>query len=38
MPEHRPTVSTPGRFWSGDRLNLTGGASLGQEIAVTVAN
>ncbi len=27
----------PGRFWSGDRLDLTGGASLGPEIAVTVA-
>lgn len=24
----------PGRFWSGDRLALTGGASLGPEIAV----
>ena len=27
----------PGRFWSGDRLDLTGGAGLGPEIAVTVA-
>lgn len=26
----------PGRFWSGDRLELQGGASLGPEIAVTV--
>jgi hypothetical protein len=25
----------PGRFWSGDRLELTGGARLGPEIAVT---
>ncbi len=25
----------PGRFWSGDRLQLTGGAGLGPEIAVT---
>jgi hypothetical protein len=25
----------PGRFWSGDRLELAGGASLGPEIAVT---
>ena len=25
----------PGRFWSGDRLELLGGASLGPEIAVT---
>jgi len=27
----------PGRFWSGDRLELTGGAVLGPEIAVAVA-
>jgi len=26
----------PGRFWSGDRLTLVGGASLGPEIAVAV--
>ena len=26
----------PGRFWSGDRLELRGGASLGPEITVTV--
>ena len=25
----------PGRFWSGDRLDLTGGATLGPEIAIT---
>jgi hypothetical protein len=25
----------PGRFWSGDRLRLSGGAALGQEIRVT---
>ena len=25
----------PGRFWSGDRLRLLGGAALGAEIAVT---
>ena len=25
----------PGRFWSGDRLPLAGGASLGAEIAVS---
>lgn len=25
----------PGRFWSGDRLELTGGATLGEEIAVS---
>jgi len=28
----------PGRFWSGDRLDLTGGASLSPEIAITGAN
>ena len=28
----------PGRFWSGDRLDLTGGASLGPEIAMTGAD
>jgi hypothetical protein len=28
----------PGRFWSGDRLDLTGGASLGPETAVAVAD
>jgi hypothetical protein len=28
----------PGRFWSGDRLDLTSGAALGPEIAVTVAS
>ncbi len=28
----------PGRFWSGDRLDLTDGAALGAEIAVTVAD
>jgi hypothetical protein len=28
----------PGKFWSGDRLDLTGGMSLGPEIAVTVAD
>jgi hypothetical protein len=27
----------PGRFWSGDRLTLAGGASLGAEIAVIQA-
>jgi hypothetical protein len=27
----------PGRFWSGDRLDLAGGAVLGPEIEVTVA-
>ena len=28
----------PGRFWSGDRLDLTGGAALGPEIAVMPAD
>jgi len=28
----------PGRFWSGDRLELTGDASLGPEIAMTDAD
>jgi hypothetical protein len=28
----------PGRFWSGDRLTLSGGASLGPEIAVVLAD
>ena len=28
----------PGRFWSGDRLQLTGGADLGPEIAVTLSD
>jgi hypothetical protein len=28
----------PGRFWSGDRLDLVGGATLGREIAVTLAD
>ena len=26
----------PGRFWSGDRLELAGGASLGPEVAIVV--
>jgi hypothetical protein len=33
---HRPNWYDPGRFWSGDRLPLTGGFGLGGEIAVTV--
>ncbi len=28
----------PGRFWSGDELGLTGGARLGEEIAVEVSS
>jgi hypothetical protein len=32
----RPNWYDPGRFWSGDDLNLSSGAELGQEIAVQV--
>ncbi len=32
----RPNWYDPGRFWSGDELELTGGARLGQEIAVRI--
>ncbi|MEU0491244.1 hypothetical protein ABZ249_18605 [Nocardiopsis sp. NPDC006139] len=32
----RPGYYDPGRFWSGDRLKLEGGHSLGGEIAVTL--
>jgi hypothetical protein len=32
----RPQWYDPGRFWSGDELELTGGHGLGDEIAVTV--
>jgi hypothetical protein len=32
----RPNSYDPGSFWSGDDLRLTGGARLGEEIAVTV--
>ncbi len=31
-----PSWYDPGRFWSGDRLELSGGAVLGDEIAVEV--
>jgi hypothetical protein len=35
LPKRRPASwYDPGRFWSGDRLPLAGGASLGLEIAV----
>ncbi|MEU5260700.1 hypothetical protein [Amycolatopsis sp. NPDC021455] len=33
-PGRRPNWYDPGRFWSGDHLDLTGGATLGDEIAV----
>jgi hypothetical protein len=32
----RPSWYDPGRFWSGDRLELTDGYALGGEIAVTL--
>ncbi|HEU4911996.1 MAG TPA: hypothetical protein VFV76_08875 [Actinomycetes bacterium] len=35
-PGRRPGWYDPGRFWSGDGLELTGGARLGGEIAVEV--
>jgi hypothetical protein len=34
--ERPPNWYDPGRFWSGDRLALSGGATLGAEIAVDV--
>jgi hypothetical protein len=34
---HRASWYDPGRFWSGDRLTLTGGATLGLEVAVEVS-
>ncbi|WP_328412336.1 hypothetical protein [Nocardia sp. NBC_00403] len=35
LPQHRsPNWYDPGRFWSGDRLQLGGGYELGGEIAV----
>ncbi|MGK3201108.1 hypothetical protein [Amycolatopsis sp. MEPSY49] len=33
-PGRRPNWYDPGRFWSGDHLELAGGAELGDEIAV----
>lgn len=37
LDEHRPTnYYDPGRFWSGDDLELLGGATLGGEIPVEV--
>ncbi|HZB50374.1 MAG TPA: hypothetical protein VE547_14885 [Mycobacteriales bacterium] len=37
LPDHvRPSSYDPGSFWSGDRLELLGGARLGDEIAVDV--
>jgi hypothetical protein len=34
--ERRPSWYDPGRFWSGDRLELQGGSKLGNEIEVGV--
>ena len=34
--DRRADSYDPGRFWSGDRLDLLGGATLGDEIAVEV--
>jgi hypothetical protein len=37
LDEQRPVNwYDPGRFWSGDRLELSDGATLGPEIAVEV--
>ena len=37
LPDKRPASwYDPGRFWSGDKLRLSGGAVLGPETAVTV--
>ena len=37
LPGHvHPSSYDPGSFWSGDRLELLGGARLGEEIAVAV--
>ena len=39
LPHHRPpNWYDPGRFWSGDRLQLEQGATLGAEIGVVVDN
>ncbi|MBP2704043.1 hypothetical protein JOL79_09505 [Microbispora sp. RL4-1S] len=35
-PGRRPNWYDPGRFWSGDDLDLSGGARLGGEIAVDI--
>ncbi|MFJ1458301.1 hypothetical protein [Nocardia wallacei] len=37
LPERRPNWYDPGRFWSGDTLELSGGYHLGGEIAVNAA-
>ena len=35
-PGRRPNWYDPGRFWSGDDLDLADGATLGEEIAVDI--
>lgn len=36
LPKRRPNWYDPGRFWSGDDLELLEGAKLGEEVAVIV--
>jgi hypothetical protein len=36
LPKRRPNWYDPGRFWSGDDLELLGGAKLGREIEIVV--
>lgn len=36
LPKRRPNWYDPGRFWSGDDLDLLGGAKLGKEIEIVV--
>ena len=36
LPKRRPNWYDPGRFWSGDDLDLLGGAKLGREIEIVV--
>ena len=36
LPGRRPNWYDPGRFWSGDELELADGARLGDEIAVEI--
>ncbi|WP_285742323.1 hypothetical protein [Lentzea sp. NBRC 105346] len=38
LPKRRPNWYDPGRFWSGDDLDLLNNAKLGGEIAVDVPN
>jgi hypothetical protein len=37
-PKHLPTWYDPGRFWSGDSLELTGGFKLSGEIPLEIPN